>query len=101
MIYDHEAGLTVEDHRFTIIASAGEYGYDWNESALLRSPEGKLYYFTDSGCSCSSFGDWVKFGDLEPVETWQEAVELAKRDLAAEHAVTFAERLAELRPIAS
>lgn len=93
--------LNIGGTTYEVVASAGDYDYSWTESALLRSPEGKLYYAHSSGCSCYSFQDNVDEGDLEPVANWQEAVELAKRDLANEHAVTFAEKLAEIRPAQS
>lgn len=95
MIYNET--IKLDGLTYDVVASAGEYDYSWEESALLRR-QGQLYYAHDSGCSCWSFGDGISAGDLKPVATWQEAVELAKNDLPAEHSTTFAERLAELRP---
>lgn len=72
-------------------------GYDWSEAALMRR-DGQLYYVSDSGCSCNSFGDRLDESDLVPVANWQEAVELVKRDLGDVEAANFAEQMLKLRP---
>jgi hypothetical protein len=89
--------LNIDEQAYEVLVQAGEYDYSWNESALVRR-DGQLYYIYSSGCSCYGFEETVSASDLVPVANWQEAVEKAKDDLAAEHAVTFAERAAELRP---
>lgn len=90
--------LKIDGETYEVLVQAGDYDWSWNEAALLGSGEGRLYYVYSSGCSCYGFEDSVDRSDLVEVRSWQEAVELAKRDLAAEHAVTFAERAAERRP---
>ncbi|WP_367135752.1 hypothetical protein [Saccharothrix sp. HUAS TT1] len=99
MIYDRSVRIDGED--FEVVAAAGDYGYDWSEAALLRSASGELFYDYESGCSCNSFGDYTTRDDLKPVQTWQQAVELAKVDLDPGDAATFAARLNELRPARS
>lgn len=98
MIYDTE--LNIGDETYEVVAAAGDYGWFWAEAALLRR-DGQLYYAYSLGCSCYGFADNVSASDLKPVANWQQAVELAKEDLEAQYAVTFAERLAEKRPTPS
>ncbi|MEU8327287.1 hypothetical protein [Micromonospora sp. NPDC048839] len=94
MIYGNT--VKIDDEDFEIVAQAGEYGYDWNIAALLKSPGGGLFYAHASGCSCTSFTEKVTSrGDLRPVFEWQEALEMARRQehFDTSHLITFAERL--------
>lgn len=36
---------------------AGEYDYEWSEFVAWRAPTGRFYWFADSGCSCTCYGD--------------------------------------------
>ncbi len=79
MIYDSH--VKVDGTEYTVIAEAGEYGYSWSVAALLRDDTGSLFFASDSGCSCGSFGDYMKRDDLTPVASWQEAANLAQINL--------------------
>ncbi|GLZ81427.1 hypothetical protein Afil01_62340 [Actinorhabdospora filicis] len=101
MIYEN--AVEINKKIFRVIASSGMYGYDWNEAALLRGPDGKLYYASDSGCSCTWFGYGLTESDLTPVGSWAAAVELMKQDpteFADQYVTSFAEELAKIRPAA-
>lgn len=38
----------------------GDYGWEWSISAVYYDPASRVYYwYSDAGCSCSSFGDYV------------------------------------------
>ncbi|MCG8926672.1 hypothetical protein [Lentzea sp. CC55] len=99
MTYDRSLRIDGED--FEIVAAAGEYDWSWREAALLRSASGELFYLFESGCSCESLGSYTRREDLTPVQTWQQAVELAKQDLNESHVAEFATQLNELRPARS
>ena len=81
----------IDGIEYTLIEEVGEWDYSWHIGALLRDPDGGLWYTTNSGCSCYSFGDYLKKG--VQVKSWQEAVDLAKEDFADNEVATFAERL--------
>ena len=39
------------------VFTTGQHDYGWAEFAAWRHPSGRYYWFADSGCSCSEFGD--------------------------------------------
>lgn len=47
--------------------------YEWSAANLLRDPQGRLYFYADSGCSCNMNMEAVFRSDLIPVESWQQA----------------------------
>lgn len=99
MIY--EASVEISDKTYTVIASSGMYGYDWNEAALLRGPDGGLFYASDSGCSCTWFGYSLTDSDLTRVGSWAAAVEVMKQDpleFDDQYIADFAEKLTKARP---
>lgn len=48
---------TVETLGLTEVFATGQYDYEWAEFKAWRHPSGRYYWFSDSGCSCSEFGD--------------------------------------------
>lgn len=72
--------IDIEGKEFEIVVLVEDGGYDWDADSLLRDSSGQLYYFTDSGCSCTSFADYAKLTDLTPVASWQAAVDIIKAD---------------------
>ncbi|MGZ0151859.1 DUF7574 domain-containing protein [Kribbella sp. WER1] len=60
----------VRDVVFDVLARVCEGGWDWSEEAIIRrTSDGALFYVSDSGCSCSSFGDNLTTADLIPLRT--------------------------------
>lgn len=38
----------------------GDYDWEWSISAVYYDPASRVYYwYSDAGCSCSSFGDYA------------------------------------------
>lgn len=73
--------MDIEGKTFTVVASVGYGGgIDWDEGGVLRDSNGKLFWLHESGCSCDGFGMYTDLEDLEPLASWQEAVQFA-RDL--------------------
>jgi hypothetical protein len=94
MIY-HDT-YTIEGQKFEVVDQITDNwdSYDWHEAAILRGPDGKLYWYEDSGCSCSYFGmDLNEISDLTPIKNWQEAVDLAKDSFDEADVFEFANRL--------
>ena len=79
---------------YEVLEEVGEWDYSWHIGALLRGPDGQLYFAEDSGCSCYGFGDGIGEGDLIPVASWQEAVEKAKENFSEGEVFEFAKALA-------
>jgi hypothetical protein len=91
------------DHDVIAEQSDGGGGYEWGNVALVRRvTDGQLFLVTESGCSCN--GPWDS-PDLEPVDTWQAAIDKLKADRPYFHSdddvAAFAEQLMELRPASS
>lgn len=67
---------TIEDAdgtEYSILAEAGEYGWEWSISAILqRKSDGALFLSEDSGCSCNFFGDGGL--DLTPIDSVEEGI---------------------------
>ena len=93
MIYNDS--VTLNGQVFEVVESINEdWGYDWHDGAIYRDADGQLYWYEDSGCSCSYFGeDLNSVDDLTPIANWQEAVELAKADFPEAQVFEFASRL--------
>lgn len=96
MINDYN--MEVDEKKYRVVEETGQYDYEWHIVALLADEEGNLFYAEDSGCSCSSFGEYLTTADLTPVKDWQEAVELAKAAVDGYHLTDvevfeFADRL--------
>lgn len=50
------------------VASLGAASYDWDQTNVYYHPvNDRWYWLSESGCSCSNFGDWAPYslGDLE------------------------------------
>jgi len=86
-----EQTYTIDGIEYTLIEEVGEWDYSWHIGALLRDPDGGLWFTANSGCSCYGFSDDLEQG--EKVSSWHEAVELAKADFPESEVATFAERL--------
>lgn len=86
--------LQLGEVRLEIIEEVGEWDYSWHIGALMRTEDGRLFYAEDSGCSCYGYGDsFTSLDDLTSVKSWQEAVELSKKEFSDSDVVSFAERL--------
>lgn len=55
---------------FIQVVRAGDYDWEWSEIVVWYSPSRRKYFwFSDSGCSCTYFGEYLtsfeeyKFGD--------------------------------------
>jgi hypothetical protein len=89
---------TVESTTFEIVASAyqSDLSYAFHDALLLKDDEGNLFYFEDSGCSCTYFGEDATLADLTPVKSAAEAVELAKASFSSEDVYDFAQQAVKL-----
>lgn len=47
----------VQQLRLVHVFSASWNEYSWSEFVAWRAPSGRLYWYQDSGCSCTVFGD--------------------------------------------
>lgn len=75
MIPDREVRLEdgVNLVTFDVLAWVETYDYSWDVDAILRrSIDGALFYVSDGGCSCNSFGDHLSTADLEPIFTIEQ-----------------------------
>lgn len=43
--------------QLTEVFAAGEYDYEWSEFKAWVAPSGRYYWFEDSGCSCTYYGE--------------------------------------------
>lgn len=96
---------SIDGADYDLIAEQGDGGggYEWDNVALLRRvDDGQLFVSTEGGCSCN--GPWDD-PNLEPVATWQEAVDRVKDYqsslFTADDTAAFAQQLMELRPASS
>ena len=79
---------------FDQVARCGEYDYSWTEGALWRhKSEPILLWGVTSGCSCNSYEENIEPEDLVLVDSWQDAVDLAKSDFTDREVCDFAEQL--------
>jgi hypothetical protein len=100
---------TIGDVEYSEVAEQndGGGGYEWSTVTLLRRvDDGQLFLLEQGGCSCNSpWGDWVATDELEPVATWQEAIDRLKANkpslFTEDDVAAFAEQLMELRPASS
>lgn len=66
---------------FEQVARCGEYDYSWTEGILWRHKTTNLLLWgTTGGCSCNSYEENIEAEDLILVESWQDAVDLARDD---------------------
>jgi hypothetical protein len=80
-----------------VIAEQSEGGYEWSNVAVVRRfADGQLFLVTESGCSCNEPWDSP---DLEPVATWQAAVDKLKVErpynFSDDDVAAFAQQLME------
>lgn len=58
---------------YEVILQLGEWDYEWAEMRVYKR-DGRLFYVTDSGCSCNSWEDWTKSeADLIELPTLEAA----------------------------
>lgn len=56
-------------------------GYDWTDGTLWRhTTNGVLLWGTTSGCSCYGYMELIDPEDMTQVDSWQDALDLAKDD---------------------
>lgn len=80
MIPDHVVTITdgVADIQFDVIAKVEDADYEWSAEAILRRQvDGALFYFSDSGCSCTYFAESATVADLTLVHKVEEAYRIA------------------------
>lgn len=94
MIYD-ETFEDADGVKYELVASIDEdLGWEWHTGAILRDAEGKLFWYSDSGCSCNYYGDYPPVReDMTEIKNWQEAVELAKEEFPESDVFDFANSL--------
>jgi hypothetical protein len=52
---------------YVVVGMVDSGGYEWYAEAILaRQADGALFYVSDSGCSCNTFGDYGL--DLTPLK---------------------------------
>lgn len=75
-LYDFEVadeGYSDEIPGYTQVAEFGEWGYSWSAMRVYRR-NARLFYITDSGCSCYSWEDTPKTeSDLIELPTLESA----------------------------
>jgi hypothetical protein len=79
MITDETIGLYdgVAVVMFDILAFVQDADYSWSAEAVLRRQvDGELFFVTDGGCSCSSFGEFITIADLVPIRKVEDALKL-------------------------
>jgi hypothetical protein len=52
-------GMIIRELRLTEVLSVQSDDYDWDGFTAWRTPRGRFYWFADSGCSCTSFGEGI------------------------------------------
>jgi hypothetical protein len=94
--------VTFDGVEYDVIAEQEDGGgdYEWSHVGLIRDPHGRLFLVNESGCSC--YGPWDSADEMEPVSSWQDAVERVKADppwlFNDDDVAAFAQKLMELRP---
>lgn len=81
MIADHTVDVSdgVQTLTFDVLAHVEDADYSWSAEAVLkRRPDGALFYFEDSGCSCYGFADSATVADLTPIHKFSEALALTR-----------------------
>lgn len=72
MIPDYD--MTIDGVEFDTLAQVQEADYSWYAEAVLRrKTDGAMFFFSDSGCSCSYFAEGATLADLEPIFSMAEA----------------------------
>ena len=67
----------------------GGPGYDWTTLNVYYSPSARRYFwYGDSGCSCSGWGDYLRNSDDFENGSKADAIAAVKR-FADEHSYTF------------
>lgn len=69
----------IEDNGLTEVAEVGDYDYDWSITGIyFQRSSGRFFAYSDSGCSCYSYGENANaLTDLDEV-TRARAIELLK-----------------------
>lgn len=85
---------TIIELQLTEVFAVGDYDYEWAEFKAWRAPSGRLYWYDDSGCSCTSFGErFSSAADLGDGE--RDELERAFRQWAGENMRCPAEQVIE------
>lgn len=73
-IYD-----VIDDNDLTEVAEVGDYDWEWSITGIyFQRSSGRFFAYSDSGCSCYSYGeDANTLADLDEV-TRAKAIELLK-----------------------
>lgn len=50
----------IKELRLTEVLSVRSDDWDWDGFTAWRTPRGRFYWFVDSGCSCTSFGEFIE-----------------------------------------
>lgn len=59
-LYDFDLdGPTSDIQGYEVVGSFGDWDYSWSEMRIYKR-DGRLFYVTDSGCSCNSWDDSPK-----------------------------------------
>ena len=79
MTPDHHLSISdgVNPVTFDVVAHVEDADYSWSAEAVLkRRPDGALFFVTDCGCSCNSFGEFLTVADLKPIRRISEAYKM-------------------------
>lgn len=47
----------IEQLQLVEVFAAGDYDYEWAEFRAWVAPSGRYYWYEDSGCSCTGYGE--------------------------------------------
>lgn len=69
----------IKDNDLTEVAEVGDYGWDWSITGIyFQRSSGRFFAYSDSGCSCYSYGEAAnELSDLDEV-TREAAIDRLK-----------------------
>ncbi len=76
----------IKELRLTEVISVQSDDCEWDGFTAWRTPRGRFYWFTDSGCSCTSFGEVIESAS-ELSDGTRADLERAFREWAGAHAI--------------
>ncbi len=94
----YELGNVIRELSLTEVFSVETWDYEWDELTAWRAPSGRFYWYGDSGCSCTSFGENIRSAaDLSDGD--RDALERALREWCGSDHQKYIEGMEKLRQI--